>query len=34
MLANFNRIDLAIEVPGYGKGNLSMVRPSHLHDRA
>jgi hypothetical protein len=27
MLANFNRIDLAIEVPGYGKGNLSLVLP-------
>jgi hypothetical protein len=25
MLANFNRIDLAIEVPGYGKGGLSLV---------
>ena len=25
MLANFNRIDLAIEVPGYGKGALSLV---------
>jgi hypothetical protein len=27
MLANFNRIDLAIEVPGYGKGGLSLVLP-------
>ena len=27
MLANFNRIDLAIEVPGYGKGALSLVLP-------
>jgi hypothetical protein len=27
MLAGFNRIDLAIEVPGYGKGNLSFVLP-------
>ena len=27
MLANFNRIDLAIEVPGYGKGTLSLVLP-------
>ena len=25
LLANFNRIDLAIEVPGYGKGALSLV---------
>jgi hypothetical protein len=25
MLANFNRIDLALEVPGYGKGALSFV---------
>jgi len=25
MLANFNRIDLAIEIPGYGKGALSLV---------
>ena len=25
MLANFNRIDLAIDVPGYGKGALSLV---------
>jgi hypothetical protein len=25
MLANFNRIDLAIEVPGYGKGGISLV---------
>ena len=27
MLANFNRIDLAIEVSGYGKGALSLVLP-------
>ena len=27
MLANFNRIDLAIDVPGYGKGALSFVLP-------
>jgi hypothetical protein len=27
MLANFNRIDLAIEIPGYGKGGLSLVLP-------
>jgi hypothetical protein len=27
MLANFNRIDLSIEVPGYGKGGLSFVLP-------
>ena len=27
MLANFNRIDLAIEVPGYGKGGISLVLP-------
>ena len=27
MLANFNRLDLAIEVPGYGKGALSLVLP-------
>ena len=27
MLAAFNRIDLAVEVPGYGKGNLSLVIP-------
>jgi hypothetical protein len=27
MLANFNRIDLAIDVPGYGKGGLSLVLP-------
>ena len=25
MLANFNRIDLAVDVPGYGKGGLSLV---------
>ena len=28
MLANFNRLDLAIDVPGYGKGGLSLVIPS------
>jgi len=27
MLANFNRIDLAVEIPGYGKGALSLVLP-------
>jgi hypothetical protein len=27
MLANFNRLDLALEVPGYGKGGLSLVLP-------
>ncbi len=27
MLANVNRVDLAIEVPGYGKGRLSFVLP-------
>jgi hypothetical protein len=27
MLAAFNRIDLAVEVPGYGKGGLSLVVP-------
>jgi hypothetical protein len=27
MLAAFNRIDLAVEVPGYGKGALSLVIP-------
>ena len=27
MLAGFNRLDLAIEVPGYGKGALSLVLP-------
>jgi hypothetical protein len=27
MLANFNRLDLVIEVPGYGKGGLSLVLP-------
>jgi hypothetical protein len=27
MLANFNRIDLALEIPGYGKGGLSLVLP-------
>ena len=25
MLANFNRLDLVVEVPGYGKGGLSLV---------
>ncbi|MGY1740546.1 MULTISPECIES: hypothetical protein [unclassified Blastococcus] len=28
MLAAFNRLDVAVEVPGYGKGNLSLVIPS------
>jgi hypothetical protein len=27
MLAGFNRLDLTIEVPGYGKGGLSLVLP-------
>jgi hypothetical protein len=27
MLAGFNRLDLAIEVPGYGKGGVSFVLP-------
>ena len=27
MLAGFNRIDLALEVPSYGKGGLSLVLP-------
>ena len=27
MLAGFNRLDLAVEVPGYGKGNMSLVLP-------
>ena len=27
MLAGFNRLDLAIEVPGYGKGGMSLVLP-------
>jgi hypothetical protein len=27
MAAAFNRIDLAVEVPGYGKGGLSLVIP-------
>src|SRR4051812_46424680 len=27
MLAAFNRIDLALELPGYGKGGLSLVVP-------
>jgi len=27
MLAGFNRLDLAIEVPGYGKGAISFVLP-------
>ncbi len=27
MLSAFNRIDLAVEVPGYGKGGLSLVIP-------
>ena len=27
MLAGFNRLDLTVEVPGYGKGGLSLVLP-------
>jgi hypothetical protein len=27
MLAGFNRLDLIVEVPGYGKGALSLVLP-------
>ena len=27
MLAAFNRLDLAVEIPGYGKGRLSLVVP-------
>ena len=27
-LADFNRLDLAVDVPGYGKGALSLVIPS------
>ncbi|TFV53860.1 hypothetical protein E4P41_20795 [Geodermatophilus sp. DF01-2] len=27
MLAAFNRLDLAVEVPGYGRGGLSLVVP-------
>jgi hypothetical protein len=27
MLAAFNRIDLVVEVQGYGKGGLSLVLP-------
>ncbi|MGY1640442.1 hypothetical protein ACI782_04835 [Geodermatophilus sp. SYSU D00703] len=27
MLAAFNRLDLAVDVPGYGKGGLSLVVP-------
>jgi hypothetical protein len=27
MLAGYNRLDLSIEVPGYGKGGLSLVLP-------
>ena len=27
MLAGFNRLDLTLEVPGYGKGALSLVLP-------
>jgi hypothetical protein len=27
MLAAFNRIDLVVEIPGYGKGGLSLVLP-------
>ncbi|RBY80953.1 hypothetical protein DQ238_07930 [Geodermatophilus sp. TF02-6] len=28
MLAAFNRLDLTVEIPGYGKGALSLVVPS------
>jgi hypothetical protein len=28
MLAAFNRLDLAVDVPGYGKGGLSLVVPT------
>ncbi|MGY1712311.1 hypothetical protein ACI8AC_22650 [Geodermatophilus sp. SYSU D00758] len=28
MVVAFNRVDLAVEVPGYGKGSLSLVVPS------
>jgi hypothetical protein len=28
MLSAFNRIDLTVEVPGYGKGGISLVIPS------
>ena len=28
MLAGFNRIDLALDIQGYGKGSLSLVLPS------
>ena len=28
MLSAFNRIDLALEIPGYGKGGISLVIPS------
>jgi hypothetical protein len=27
MLAGFNRLDLVLEVPGYGKGGLSLILP-------
>ena len=27
MLAGYNRLDLAVEVPGYGKGGISLVLP-------
>ena len=27
MLSNWNRVDLAIEIPGYGKGKVSLVVP-------
>jgi hypothetical protein len=27
MLAGFNRLDLALEVPGYGKGAISLILP-------
>jgi hypothetical protein len=28
MLAAFNRLDLAVDIPGYGKGGLSLVVPT------
>jgi hypothetical protein len=28
MLADFNRLDLLLEIPGYGKGAMSLVLPS------
>jgi hypothetical protein len=27
MLAGFNRLDLALEIPGYGKGRLALILP-------